>query len=170
MPVPVFQVSIDTKTLADYLRGVAAGQVVRYGDLSRLIGRDVQRSGRHALVGARRVLQREAMEFEAVAGVGIKRLSDSEIARLATPVIKHIGRAARRGLRRLSSVRDFASLPNEDKVARNAGGACLGAIAHFSDPRQVKRIEGVVTSSQTALPPADTVQLIADALKGKGQP
>ena len=85
---PIFETSTDSKTLAAVLAAATVGQIISYDELSKAIGRTVTAS---KLSTARYIVQREQrIVFGAVAGVGLKRLSDAEIVALSDSARDHL--------------------------------------------------------------------------------
>ena len=165
------QLSIDAKTLIDFLRTIDVGRQVTYSEMSKLIGRDVSTKARHCLARARIVLLREGIRFDVERGRGcIRRMSDSEIARSGARSVRLVGRMARREAGRVRAVKDFDALSNEDKIEHNATLSVLGAVAHFSKPTQVKILEAAVAAAHKRLPPSGSVETIYRALGGKAIP
>lgn len=158
MKPTIQKLSIDSQLIAERMMQVEIGQLVTYEVLSEVIGQDVTGDhGRGCLATARRMLQRDSqMVFDAVRGVGLKRLSDAEIVQSGARSVRRVRSAARRGSRLLTSVGDFDSLPASDKLRHNATLSVLGAIEAISSAGSVKKVEQRVTAA-SPLPIAATL-------------
>ena len=136
----ISEVSLDTKTIYGILSETSVGDVATYDRLSAAIGRDV-----HAVWGSVATAQRMAMReigavFSPVRGIGLKRLSNSEIAKLSEGTLMKVRRAVGREVRRQALV-DEMMLTNEEKISYSARLSMLGALVEFTKPGVAKRIE-----------------------------
>lgn len=157
---PQITASIDAQMIYERLEKATVGEIVGYEELTALIGTDVQLKGRGYMETARRMAMRDkGMVFGPVRGVGLKRLADTEIVRSGQAYISKIRRHARRGMKVLVSVQDFAALPNDLKVRHNATASMLGAVAQFSGSTAQKRIEGAVEQAGNKISYAKTLEL-----------
>ncbi len=142
-----FNLSSETKAIADILRLVNVGTVIDYARLTRSIGRDVQSAARSALTSARHVVMREErMVFDVVRGIGLKRLNDVEIVDSGDKDRASIHRRARKAARKVTCV-EYDSLPKEKQVKHNATLAVLGVMAELSTAKGLARVEGQVVES-----------------------
>ncbi len=156
------QASIDTQTLVNRLRIAQIGELVSYGDLSALIGRQIQQnaSARSCLRSARIiVLRKNNIAFEVVRNEGVKRLNDIEAVNSATKVHAHIGRSARRG-RRVVMVADYDLLPIPMQARRNIEVARFNMESFVASERGAKRIESAIRPTQSK-PPSLAETLVA---------
>lgn len=165
-PKTIYDVSIDTLTIQRRLATLAIGETVDYRALSELIGRDVQRGGRHVLGSAIRRLQRdEHVVLAAVKGVGVQRLNDTQIASVGDGALARVRNIARRTRAALGCVQDFDGLPDAAKIKHNVAASVLGAIAHLSTPHQVRKLETRVSNAQCeALPVAKFLDAVRSGL------
>lgn len=150
------EMSLDTRTVVELLRKVETGEVIKYKTLSEATGRDIAGKHRYILASAMRVvLHRNGIVFAAVAGEGMKRLADEEIVAVGAQAIASMRRAAKRGVVKLSSVRDFDAMPAEKRIQHNATMSVLGVIAHVGASSQLKRAATAVQAvGNNAVPPA----------------
>lgn len=157
-----FELSVDTQLLYRHLVEHEATEVpITYEELSELIGRDVQREARHLLQSARRrALKRDRIVFGTVTGVGLRRLSDEEVAATGESFLKRIRRTARRASETVTCVQDFEKLPADAKAKHNATLSLAGVLRHFTQPRRVLQLEEKVLDSSHALPTAETIKLL----------
>lgn len=152
------EMAIDTKLLFQRLQKAFVGDLITYPELSEIIGRNVQKEARGCLISAMRVALYNEMVFGTVRKVGIKRLTDRELAGIGEGVRLHIGRVARKAVRKMTMVNNFETLSNEEKIRHNTGVSMLGAIGHITSSKQAKSLEGKVSSSLEALPLQKTLQ------------
>jgi len=149
------EMSIDAKMLYDRLVKMEIGEEVSYGDLSRIIGRNVQSIAYSLLKTAREKAEREEqMVFAPVRNIGIKRLNDIGIISAGSGYIGKIRRLARRGSRKITCVKDFSSLPKDEQLKHNVSLSVLGAMEQFGSSATIRRISGKVASTQGILPSA----------------
>lgn len=163
------ELSIETKALADRLRGVEVGATISYVTLDTELSLQSRGRARHALRSARKILLREGIRFDVVTGVGLKRMTDAEIAKSGARSVRLVHAAARRESMKMSAVADFEALSNEEKIQHNATLSVLGAVAHFSKPAQVKILEGAVTAAKAWLPTKETIDVMRLSLAKGGE-
>jgi hypothetical protein len=157
---PNITASIDAQMIYERLTASTVGDIIPYSELSGIVSRDVQTKGRGHMETARRMALREkGMVFGSVKNVGLKRLADTEIVQSGQSYISRIRRTARRGMRVLVSVQDFASLPNDLKVRHNATVSMLGAVTQFSGNSSQKRVESAVQKAGEKLNYSKTLEL-----------
>jgi hypothetical protein len=150
----IFEVSADARTLAHVLSTAPVGSVIEYSALNRAISRDVQGDARSALESARKiVLTEHSIVFDAVRGVGLKRLSDAEIIDLPAKARAHIRRTARKTVKALVCV-EYGGLSRENQVRHNTAISMMGVISEVAAEKSAKRLAGVVESAGTQLPAA----------------
>ena len=156
------ELSIDARHLQERLEKLAPGEEITWGALSEVIGRDVRGAAKGPLETARRRAQKESeIVVAAVRGVGLKRLDNAAIVTTGQSIFGTIGRAARRGVKRILCA-DFAELTNEQRIKHNSYVSGLGAVAHMAKPNQLKKLEGQVeTASVKELPLARTLEVFS---------
>jgi hypothetical protein len=158
---PIALLSIDAKLLYERLIQVEVGAEITNKELSDIIGRNVQESGRGVLATARRKAQREdQIVFGIVRNVGLKRLTDAEIVNSGERSIEHHRRSSKRAGRRLTCVQHFDALPPEVQTRHNAQASYFGLVAHLSTTRQMKRLEEKVSNG--VLPLQRTLEAFKD--------
>jgi hypothetical protein len=155
------EMAIDTRLLLQRLLKAAVGELVSYQELSKEISRDVQREANPCLQSAMRAALRQDMVFSTVRNVGVKRLTDRELAGVGEATRQHISRSARVAMKKMSKVQDFKALTDTEKVRHNTGLAMLGAVAHIASPKQAKALEGRVSNSLAVLPVQETLAAFA---------
>jgi hypothetical protein len=158
---PAFSVSIETTLLMERIKQMKQGELIGYRDLTKLIGQDVQGEARHILQSARRICQRDyQIVTDAEPKVGIKRRSDVELTTGGWQILARVRRAAKRGIDRITSVSDFAALPDAEKIRHNATVSALAIVRHMAKLKSVDRIAGAVNTENTGqLPIARTLEL-----------
>jgi hypothetical protein len=151
-----------SQRLIKRLAEVPEGETISYKELTGIAGKDVKGEGRYMLETARRALRREQnMEFGAVRGEGVKRLTDSDVAELGPASVSKVRRSAKLQCRRLSCVRDFNALSQEQRVTRNTSMTVLHAMAVAGSPKMVRAIETSVRKMQKELPFQATLAVYA---------
>jgi hypothetical protein len=162
------ELSIDTQTIQKRLHTQHAGEdplaPVRYEELSRLIGRNVQGAARHVLAAARKREERECgVVFAPVIGVGVKALDDVGVVGTGRASMDHIHRTARRGARRLTRVKAFDQLPPELRVQHNLHASVLAVIANRSGRPALKKLAAKIAPNGV-LPLAKCLEAMRETL------
>lgn len=155
----IFQLSIETRLLYPRVAKMEAGETVLYNEFTSLIGSDVQRGGGYsALWSAREIALRDNdIVTKAIPNVGIKRLTDAEIANSGGETFARQRRLARRFVRKTATV-DYANLSDTDKAALNAARSAQAVISLFAKPRTLDRITAA-NAVTGELPIARTLEL-----------
>lgn len=155
--------SIDVKTVSDALRATKIGDTVAYSTLEQLIGRSIRGKNYWILLSARkRLLSQDSMLFGTVSKVGLKRLSDSEIIAASRDELNRVHRGALRGLRKISSVQDYNSLPHAEKVNHGVTASALSVLSYMTKEAQLKRIEKKIEKSPVTLPLHKTLEAFSE--------
>jgi hypothetical protein len=153
----MFQMSADTRFLVQRLSKASVGDLITYEDLSREVGKAVSGSF-SALTSARRALLRDQQRvFDVVTGKGLKRLNDIEIVATGERTSQRIRRTARRGVRTLTAVADFSSLPREYQMRHTAAVSIFGVIAEMSTHNGIAKVEKIAENMAAPLPIAQTL-------------
>jgi len=163
------ELSIETKALADRLRHIQVGETIEYSKLDAELMLETRGDARHAMRSARKILLREGIRFDTVKGVGLKRMTDSEIAKSGSRSVRLVNAMAKREVAKMSAVANFDALTNEEKIQHHATLSVLGAVAHFSKPAQVKILEGAVAAAKSWLPTKETLDVIRRSLVKGGE-
>lgn len=151
--------SIDTRTLVALMVKVPVGESITYQDLSSAIGRNVQGAARSVLESARHICERDYnIVFGVVQNVGLKHLTDTETINTGQAGIDHIRRTARKTARRIASLKDPNSVPNESKVRQFTYLSVAGALVHMTQQKQITRLEVKVGQAAKELPLAKTLE------------
>jgi len=156
--------SIDTQMLMDRLDKMEVGDVVEYGELTGLIGRDVRPS--HSAYGnlqsARHALMMEKQKvFDTVPKVGVKRADDVGIVAGGQNDLDGVRRRARKGLRKLACVK-YENLPEAHKRRHDTFATQLGVLHQFSRRSTTKKIGSKVDTTQSKLPLGKTLELFGN--------
>lgn len=160
------EASIDTKLLYQRLSTMKPGDFISYGDLTDIIGRDVQTIAYGNMKSARDMVQREHKKtFGVVRDEGLKCLEDNEIINTMQPAIEHVRRFSRKALKRIGCIADMAALKNEQRITMNTHVSVIGAFAIMAKPSSIKRVEAKVTETNQQIAFAKTL----DAFKGNGK-
>ena len=76
----LFETTKGTALAVQALRRVLPGGEITWAELTSVLGVSAQGDGRGAIYSARHMLHREGFVFRAVEGVGLTRLTDSQVA------------------------------------------------------------------------------------------
>lgn len=148
--------------LAKKLAEVSIGGVIEYAALSGVAGRDITGRYNYLLQSAREKAEKElGCLFEAVRGVGIKRLAASESPEVGLGILRRIRRGARRGVSRLGrlSTNSLSETENKRVIAYSS---MLGAIGMMADGNKARTIAAVVDPAKP-VPPTDILEMFRPA-------
>lgn len=140
--------SAEAELLTKHLQSVEVGQVVTYAELNTVAKIDVQEH-RSQLDTARRRLLKDGIAFDAVMGVGIRRLTNDEIPEVASGSVKKSQRAARKGLRTLACA-DYAKLPPDLKIKHVVTSTVLAIMSKSGERRTLNLAEQAARTSDSA--------------------
>jgi hypothetical protein len=165
---PDFRISVDTRTLADFLAKVPIGGFVSYANLSDAIGRNTQSEARPALQSARNLVQRDhGIVFDCIRGEGMKRLNDLEKVDTSDKVTAAIRRKSRKGIKVLATVENFDAMPTHARVKHNTSMSLFALVEHASKPSQLKKLAARVEKGTASLNLTKTLEAQLEALKNK---
>jgi hypothetical protein len=112
----LFVRSDQTEAVLARFRGMAPGETCPWHELTRIIGKDAQRAGRHHVESAKRImLNEDRLTFLAVVGVGIKRIQDKELPAVGVKHIRGARGSAIRGGKKVDCVRNYGSFTREER-------------------------------------------------------
>lgn len=159
--LPAALYGVELGLLIEALKAVSPDTVVSYDNLSKAAKLDVLEH-RHLLQTAmRRLLKESQLRFEAVRGVGVRRLVSEQIVGAAHSDIRKIGRAARRSQQKLAAA-EYTDLTDQGKLKYSVGMTVLSLIRHGATDKTSKRIEaGMTASIPKQIAVADTLALLA---------
>lgn len=158
MQKSIQELSIDSRVLYDRLISVQEQGFVSYKELSEIVGRNVQKEAYGNLSTAKKMAMREdRMIFGSIMNEGLKRLNDVETINTGEGVLGKIRRASKKGIRTVSCIADYNSLPNESKIKHNATLSALGVLNAITRPNKMKQLEAKVEIAQKTLPVAKTL-------------
>lgn len=161
---PSFSLSADTRFVYQKLRELAVGSTATRDDLAALIDVPAQSTRLNAAIASarRKLLHEENMVFGTIRGVGLKRLDDTEIVGTAAATTRKIRRAARKGVKTLSSVQDFSALSRAEQMRHSASLSIFGAVAEISRERSVQKIEKAIDPAKRDLPFRQTLAMFRE--------
>jgi hypothetical protein len=148
----VYEISPDTRALADVLAATSIGEVATYSTLRAALGRQVPY---HILRSALNICEREhGVVFANVRKVGYKRLPIEEVPTVGHFTRRHIRKSARRASKRMGHAATRTNhVPQDVQLRLNAEKSSLGLIEHLSRDKA------------TEIQKSDTVRPIAAASK-----
>lgn len=155
---PIGETSQETEAVCDVLSGMEVGALVPYAKLTEVAGGDVTGESRHIMDSARRICIREhGIVFEAVRGIGLRRMEDSQLAHLGAPMRMRVRRLARRTVSKVRCAK-YDRLGNDDKTAHNTALSVAGLLVLAASDRARKKIEARVTDG--ALPSRESLKVL----------
>jgi hypothetical protein len=133
--------SIDAKVVYEKIKTLAPGETITYDALSEITGRNITLH-RHILMTARNTALREnQMVFDCITGVGIKRLSDSEIVSMeSVRPMARVRSALRNGVKRITCAKNIT---NEERIRVNASLSMFSVLAEFSKNKSLDKLQPV---------------------------
>jgi hypothetical protein len=153
-----FEMSEDARLLSQHLLKTDIGQLLKYDELTKVIGKPIAKA-RGALQTARRhALREEGVVFGVERKIGIRRLTADEIVAASVMQRKFIRNKAGRAAKELSAA-DYNILSASRQLMATATMSIFLAIkSHVSD-RSVQAIQ-VLGGSSKSLPIKETLQAL----------
>jgi len=159
------EMSVDTRFLYQRLCKIQEGEEVSYAELSALIQRDVRTVAKGLLDSARGIAQRlDRIVFVAIAGKGLKRLSNEEIPIVSnTSRIKKINSQTRRWHQDLNCA-DYDRLGKAQQSEYNLGLSMVSALAGMSSEKAIQTVHRKMQNTSTGiLSLSETLDAFRDA-------
>lgn len=154
--------SYETQQLAARLKKAVESdsyEVISYGELTRIIGYDVQAEGRAYLKSAREIVERDTGRLlGVVATEGVKLLTPEEQVAAGHDAITKTKRATSKAIKRIGRVQVDKLTPDQ-RLDHHVTASVLGAVHLFTSPKSVSKIEGAVQKSADKLAIGDTLKL-----------
>lgn len=146
---PTFKRSVDSVTLANRFSKMQIGDVISYAEMQALVRpMDIQTKNRNILYSACRIVRDEyGIVMSCVNGVGMKRLSDSEIADIPDYTFGQIRRKTKNATKSTKCA-DFTKLSTDEKKKLWFGQSMLGALCLMTSPKKIKELKSVSVVSQ----------------------
>lgn len=155
------EASVETQMIVKRLLSVEVGELATYQSLGDSIGLADIRERQGAIDTARRILIRDHQRvFGTVVNEGLKRLSDSETAKVGIPAIAHIRRTAGTAAKKIACA-DYEKLSNSDRITLNTQASLLGAISLVTKTSKLKQLENAVEKASCKLAVGSTLSLFA---------
>lgn len=149
---PSFQLSPDTRKLADKFIGMKPGEQVTYEQLNALVpGRDVQDDARKIMDHARKIARDEDNAvIECVHGIGMERITNDNVPRTQHRHLAQVRHQAKEGAAKLQCA-DMSSLSAEKQSQVMGGLALFGTIQLFTKAKSVKQVHDAAAQQQTPM-------------------
>jgi hypothetical protein len=155
----IHETAYETRLLADKLRAVEIGSIVKYADLSAIIGQNTQGDGRGYLNTARRIVLRDnQIWFGTIRGEGLKRFPDTEKVKTHDSYLSRVRRATRRQRVIMQSV-DYNALPKTEQVKHNVALSQYGVINFLASDAAEKKLTSRVTEANAQLPVGKSLEI-----------
>lgn len=162
----ISEISIFSQDLIRFLGEKEIGVLIPYEDLSNVIGFDITDSkGRGYLETAkRRLLKDEGMVFETVRGMGIKLLSDEEIAKTTgKSYLKSVRSKGRKAKLKNQSV-DYENLTTEAKIDHQCTMSILALMNHVTKRSSINEIKNKVEETTEQISQKETLKMLRKPL------
>jgi hypothetical protein len=140
-----------TQAVLDRLLALRPGQLVRYGELTRLAGGDVQGERRWCLASAMKAARRDHRRvYECETDVGVRSLTDHDLARSRKRYTKRVHRMAERNRDKMCCA-DLGVLSMADREALCKQISLLAMVGSSTSVRAVKRLEAGPIDARPAM-------------------
>ena len=150
----IAELSVDTIAITHTLEKVGVGDSIKYSDLNKAIGRDVQKDARSNMDSARRILQRDhKMIFSPIRGVGLLRLNDGDIVSVAASGVERQRRASRRTLKVLDCAK-YDVLDRKAQTEYNTTLSVRGVLSHVTSNKSVAKVRDRLSNNSLVEPVA----------------
>jgi hypothetical protein len=156
------EISVHSENLISFLKDKQIGEVIPYEVLSELIDMDITSpTGRGYLNTAkRRLVKDEKMVFGTVRTVGIKLLSDEEVANTTgKSYIKSVRTKGRDAYHKNTSV-EYEKLSGDAKINHQCTMTILALMNHVTSKRSLRQIENKVTETQIQIDQRQVLELL----------
>lgn len=150
--------SVERQVVEDLLRSAGYGETIEYSRITSELSVPVS-SVWHVVHAVRDAMKPDGYVFEAVRGIGLRRLTDEEIA---VGVVGHRRRKIHR--QGLKAMADAAAVMRPEEMSKNAqmshliGQSLFAAIAAVTTQRAVKAIAENVARTGKSLPVDATIE------------
>ena len=144
------QVSVDVTAIVKRLAATQPGDIVTYDELNRIVkGKRVNGRERYVLSSARNIARREnRIMFGVLAGIGLRRLNDSEIADTPRQRFRRIRNEADKTCKEVACA-DFSKLTPIEQRSASTALSIAGAISLFACTSSQKKLEDVTPATPT---------------------
>jgi len=147
---PNFQISVEAEALIRLLVDCPVGSTIDYKAMNDACGVLV-RDRKWIIATARNhMLNDHQAVFAAIRGVGLKRLTDSEIVASGDDHCRRIRRAAKRGIRQITCV-SFEAMSTEDRARHNARLSVLTVMHSITRPTEAKKLESAAQQQRLSV-------------------
>jgi len=136
----------EAKIIKGILDGAAIGELARYEDMTKALGRNVRGQCETALYRALRDCLKEGKVFDVIPTEGYKRLADTAVVDNSARFFRHIRRTSAKVSARLASV-DPEKLDDRRRGEYFSQSSAVGALALFSSGSSLRRIGENTTSA-----------------------
>ena len=151
--------ALDTNRIIQRFLDAEVGEVITYGELSSLVGYDIQ-AKRSALTQAQnRLLNHHGMVFSCVRSVGMKRITAEENIKSTDAYLRCIRNKSYKKMKELGAIENFNELPTDAQHKHNTAMSLCGLLHNVSTKRSFKKIEGKIVRAGNVLPPLKTMEL-----------
>lgn len=155
----ISEMHVETNLICQKLESIGVGEFIKYTELSKIIGRNIQHDARHILESARRITQRDKrVLFECVRNEGLRRLNDVGIVGTTSVAVTKIRNMSRRGAAKVLCMQDIDALPKNDKDVLNARLSIMAMVSNVTKAKSIKLIESKVAETQERLPLRKTIE------------
>ena len=159
-----FERAYETGLFVERFRKLETDEMLTYGELSVMVGYNVQTKRSHLDSARRIILAEENVLIETIHGVGLRRSGNTGALGAGTRSRERICRESRRGLRRLGCA-DIAVMDNAQRLQFNGTAGVLGVLQECAKPKTARQLEGRVKAAGERLP---VQKILAELSNGSG--
>lgn len=160
MTITIHSMADETRALIEAMKEAYVGQTFTYDQLSKIAGVRVNGTFPGLQTVRKRLLKDYGIVLAAVRGIGLKRLSDTEILSTGKGVRSSLRRKSSRSLEDHSKV-DFKNLDRKGQQSFVAHTSLMGAINMATRERQFERVQQDVRQGERRIPAEEIFQLFA---------
>lgn len=154
----MFELAFETKVIIEMLKNTRDGEMVSYKHMLEKTARYSVNAIRGNIQTARKSLQEDGYLFDTVFGLGLRRMSDEEIATSWEKRRKQIKKTAERSIKETSTVRKPEALSEPSKYALMVGQTIMATIRHATTNKAVKQVEADVKVTDEQLTIGKTLE------------
>lgn len=149
----------ETNQIYRLLIAANVGDTISFLELSQAAGMPVTSTSAPFTSARRIALNEDRMVFESVRGVGVRRISDEELATTHSDRdIVRSRRHAKRSLKKLTCVENFSGMTNHAQLAHVIKSSFFGAVAFMARKNRLNDLSRAVAGRSSELPVDETLR------------
>jgi len=157
-----FNIAAETERLIEHLQKTEIGEIVEYGELSRVINANVQREGYGYLATARKALQKDGVLFSTIRTIGIQRQGANGYVEHSEYHRGRIRRLAGRAVKTSLAMpqEQYEALDQEARLKLNMNRTILGMQREIARQPIVDKLKEPVRAAAMRLTMKETIRAL----------